>query len=272
MSQIGIYKYTNVINGKIYIGQSTNIQKRYSQHLYDATKRPERGTGVDRAIAKYGIENFKFEIIEECSVEKLNERERYWINFYDSYHNGYNCSLGGNSLKGSEHPRSILNEEDVWIIRDLYQQHINRKTVYEMFKDKGISERGFKKVWDNENCGHSEDQIGLSSLERALTQEEINLMYRDYQSGLNVYQISKKYNRDCGIVSKYMNNPIANQEVKYTGRAVKNLNTGLIFSSISKAAKWAKCGATTLTRHLYTDKIAGKVPDTGEPAQWIEIS
>lgn len=291
MTKIGIYKYTNKTNGKIYIGQSTNIHKRYIQHIYDSKHRPEKSTGIDKAIAKYGIENFEFEIIEECPVEQLNDREKYWIEYYNSYHQGYNCSLGGDSLKGAEHPRAILTEEEVWEIREMYKMHIPRSIVYEAFKDSGISARGFKKVWDNENwpgihedvyteenklwhkncVGHSEDQIGLSSLDRAINQEEIDLMYKDYQNGMNVYQLSKKYNRDCGIISKYMANPVAIQKINYKGRVVKNINTGLIFTSISKAAKWAGCGATTLTRHLYTDKIAGKVPETGEPAKWIEI-
>ena len=69
----GIYKYQNKLNGHIYIGQSINIDRRYAQHLYDAEHRPERSTGIDKAIAKYGIENFDFSIVEECSVEQLDE-------------------------------------------------------------------------------------------------------------------------------------------------------------------------------------------------------
>jgi len=68
---IGIYKYTNKLNGKIYVGQSNNIEKREMQHRYDAIYRPERGTGIDIAIAKYGIDNFNFEIIEECPIGRL---------------------------------------------------------------------------------------------------------------------------------------------------------------------------------------------------------
>ena len=62
---IGIYKYENKINGKIYIGLSTNIENRYKQHLYDAEHLEERRcSGIDYAIKKYGIENFDFQIIE----------------------------------------------------------------------------------------------------------------------------------------------------------------------------------------------------------------
>lgn len=73
----GIYKYKNKINGRIYIGQSTDIEHRYKQHLYDAKNRTEKSTGIDIAINKYGIENFCFEILEECDVNQLDERERF---------------------------------------------------------------------------------------------------------------------------------------------------------------------------------------------------
>lgn len=94
---IGIYKYQNKLNGKVYVGQSLDIARRYEQHIYDANNQPERGTGVDLAIRKYGIENFDFLVLEECSVDLLDERERYWISFYNSYNNGYNRSPGGSS-------------------------------------------------------------------------------------------------------------------------------------------------------------------------------
>ena len=64
---IGIYKFTNKINNKTYIGQSKSIETRYKRHLYDANKGSK--TIFHRALIKYGIENFTFEIIEECNKE-----------------------------------------------------------------------------------------------------------------------------------------------------------------------------------------------------------
>ena len=289
---IGIYKYTNKLNGQVYIGQSTDIENRYKQHLYDSSQRPDRGTGIDIAIHKYGIENFTFEIIEECQTKELNEKERYWIQYYDSYNNGYNRTLGGDSLKGEEHPRAILTKEQVIFIRDCYANHISRREVFKAISSSGITERGFLKIWNGEtwpdvhmdvytpenkewhkkNVGHSEDQIGLSSFDRAITQKEIDTWVQDYNKGFSINAIAKKYNRDNSTVEKYIANPVAIQKVNYKGRKVRNLNTNKVFMSISSAAKWAGCGATTLTRHLATDKIAGKIPDTNEPAKWEEIS
>lgn len=147
----GIYKYENKINKKIYIGQSVNIEKRYRQHLYCAENSIKNKMAIDRAIEKYGIDNFDFSIVEECRVEDLDDREKYWIAYYNSYKTGYNNTIGGLSLKGSDHPRAILNEQQVWEIREMYNSHISRRTVFEKFKDTGLTKRGFLKIWNGEN-------------------------------------------------------------------------------------------------------------------------
>lgn len=212
MIKTGIYKFENKINNKIYVGQSTNINKRYFGHLYDALNRPDKGSGVDPAILKYGIENFDFTILEECDVSLLDEKEIQWIAYYDSYHKGYNRTPGGKSLRGEEHPRAILTEKDVWIIREMYAKHYSRREVYAYFKETGITQRGFKKVrdgenwplvhidvytkenrlWHKNNTGHSKDQIGKSSLDRAIKQDEIDLWVMEYNNGLSINAIAKK--------------------------------------------------------------------------------
>lgn len=89
-----IYKITNTLNGKIYIGQtSTTIEHRWKQHIQDSKKYKDRP--LYRAFNKYGIDVFKIEIIEKCSPEEVNEKECFWITYYNSYHYGYNATLGG---------------------------------------------------------------------------------------------------------------------------------------------------------------------------------
>lgn len=93
-----IYKITNTINNKCYIGQtSKTIEKRWREHVAMSirTDRPDYKYPLYRALRKYKSENFVVEKIEECNIEKLNEREIYWIEFYDSYKNGYNQDMGG---------------------------------------------------------------------------------------------------------------------------------------------------------------------------------
>lgn len=93
-----IYKITCLINRKIYVGQTINFKQRISQHKRDSSKFIP---GIDAAIAKYGWENFFVEVIEECSVEQLNEREMFWIALLNSKApNGYNLTDGGDGIVG----------------------------------------------------------------------------------------------------------------------------------------------------------------------------
>lgn len=91
-----IYKITNKINQKVYIGQTIQTpSQRWYHHLTDA----KLGSDLKfhRALRKYGRENFTKDIIEEVEDELLNDREIYWISFYDSYEDGYNSTLGGDN-------------------------------------------------------------------------------------------------------------------------------------------------------------------------------
>lgn len=98
---IGIYKFTNKITGESYIGQSSNIARRYKEHRnrFDNFNKntPKEDTYFHSMLRHYGFDNFDFEIIEECSTNSLNEREVFYIAFYNTlYPNGYNKSQGGN--------------------------------------------------------------------------------------------------------------------------------------------------------------------------------
>ena len=98
----GIYKIENLINGKIYIGKSINIHKRFKSHINDSfnENKPSYDHLIHKAIRKYGVENFSFDIIERCDEKELNEKETYWISFYDccvldGKEKGYNMTRGG---------------------------------------------------------------------------------------------------------------------------------------------------------------------------------
>lgn len=88
---IGIYKITNKLNGKVYIGQSIDIDTRWRQHI-----NAKDNFAIHNAIKKYGEENFKFEVLLECPVDMLNVWERDMIALYDCISpNGYNLTEGG---------------------------------------------------------------------------------------------------------------------------------------------------------------------------------
>ena len=102
MRTSGIYKITNIVNNKIYIGQSIDIQERWYQHKYKAFDENEKGynSAIHLAMRKYGVENFSIEIIEKCAPELLDERERFWIQELNCVSpNGYNILEGGQGIR-----------------------------------------------------------------------------------------------------------------------------------------------------------------------------
>ena len=91
-----IYKITNQINGKQYVGKTMlTIEKRWQEHCKDSKRRKIEKRPLYSAMRKYGIENFKIEEIEECSDVIVNEREIYWIEKLQTFKNGYNVTIGG---------------------------------------------------------------------------------------------------------------------------------------------------------------------------------
>lgn len=123
---IGIYKITNLINGKCYIGQSRDINKRLNAHKTSAfdVLNHSYNNHFYKSIRKYGLENFSFEIIEECSIDQLNEREIYWIDKFNSFFNGYNLTFGGDN-SGTE----INKQKIIQIIADLEQTNLIQKEI-----------------------------------------------------------------------------------------------------------------------------------------------
>lgn len=150
---IGIYKITNKINNHSYIGLSTKVEERWKYHQSPYNQQRESYKNLYKAFKKYGIENFTFEILEECSIQELGEKEKYYIAKYDTYKNGYNMTTGGEDNVGSAHPNHKLTDEDVINIRIRYNNLERRKEVYELYKDR-IGESGFGKIWKGESWKH----------------------------------------------------------------------------------------------------------------------
>ena len=90
-----IYKITNKINNKCYIGKTSGtIEKRFQEHI-KAARYDNNKICLYQAMHKYGIENFIVEEIEECDNSILSSKEIYYIQYFDSYKNGYNMTVGG---------------------------------------------------------------------------------------------------------------------------------------------------------------------------------
>lgn len=138
-----IYKIENKINGKCYIGQSKNVKDRWRGHKRStrlvkegATIKHSQVQVVHLALAKYGINNFIFKVIEEVDTqEEANDRETYWVSYYNSYSNGYDADHGGmNAPKTEEWKKKVKetrmknggyghSEETKKLMSDTWYQH-----------------------------------------------------------------------------------------------------------------------------------------------------
>ena len=150
----GIYKITNIINGNAYIGKSINIENRFKEHkrraLFADTSK-EFNKVLYKAIRKYGIENFRFEILEVIEdINLLNSREMFWINYYNTYKKGYNQTIGGDGNKnvsGENHPNHKVSLLDVIDIRKRWAA--KKESVRDIYIDYSnkISKTGYKKIY-----------------------------------------------------------------------------------------------------------------------------
>lgn len=204
----GIYKITNKINNKSYIGQSVDIASRWYQY-YKPSKEAKEHSVIVKAIVKYGIENFIFDVIEECSVADLNDKEMYWVKYYGTYENGYNQTPGGDHNIGESNPNAKLTEQDVVFIRNLYNSKtvIKKHSLYEEYFQDKIAFRGFEKIWSGETWKHimpevytDENQhfystrakanLGESNGYSKATDERVMMMRQRYQfeTGRQIYQ------------------------------------------------------------------------------------
>ena len=132
-TMIGIYKIENLINGKVYIGQSLNIKQRWNKHKvnFKNLKRLEKNKPLYCAFRKYGLENFSFEIIQLCDKNSLNKLEIFYILQYCSNNskNGYNISLRESNSVFVK----LNNEIHQNIIKELSNLNKSKKQIAEEF-------------------------------------------------------------------------------------------------------------------------------------------
>lgn len=126
-----IYKITNSINHKVYIGKTTRtVEERWKEHQKDFNKDISQKRPLYAAMRKYGILAFTIEPIEECSAKELDERERYWIEIYGSFKNGYNATLGGDGKAYIDYDLVVSTYKETQNITKTAEiLHIGRDTV-----------------------------------------------------------------------------------------------------------------------------------------------
>ena len=214
-----IYKHTNLINNKVYIGQTCSKPERRWRKDGVGYKDSPR---FWNAIQSYGWENFSHEILQiNLSQEEANEREKYWISFYNSMDEdyGYNLTPGG----------------------DNYMKQLWENKEYKEKMKKSFSEAR-KKSWSDPTFKEKAQKQLLDGLAKAWNDPDWRKQRIQNMMG------SKNSN----------------------AKAVKNIQTGLVFSTIKQAAKWAGLNSVSgIGQCCKGQQISsGHHPQTGVPLHW----
>lgn len=139
-----IYCISNKINNKLYIGKTTyaTIEQRFKEHCRDCKRIIYEKRPLYSAMNKYGIENFEISLIEEVELSQLEKREQYWIEYYDSYHNGYNATLGGDGRILYDYNLFIEDYNKGMLVKEIAEKHgCDAGTVTKALHSCGINSR-----------------------------------------------------------------------------------------------------------------------------------
>lgn len=201
---IGIYKITNNKNNLAYVGQSNNIQRRFSEHR---SKKGVRKDSLHSAIQSEGVENFLFEVLEECALEDLNRRETYWIRFYDTVKTGYNFSYGGDEHStGENNGRAKISESEVVEIRKAYNNKERRRDVYKKYSHK-ISFHTFASIWDGTQWSHVMPEV--------FSKENLEFFSR------------KASNGELSTFAAFSNEEVLKMRERYVSETAKSIYQGI---------------------------------------------
>lgn len=243
---IVIYKITNLINHKIYIGQTIEYEERIRHHKQTAFREnsKEKDRPLYRAIRKYGLDNFKFEIIDKAdSIEELNEKEIYYINKYDSCvdnEKGYNLDKGGKNGRKSEETKRKIGDAQMGELNHAYGKrggdcHNAKKIknmttgkIYASMLDCAVEEYGDKKY--------------LKQISRVCSPNSNRQSYKG-----NVYRLLDEQ----GNVIEKDTEPV---NTAFSKVMVIDILSGKVFNSISEASKYFN-----ISHNMVRDRIYNRV-------------
>jgi group I intron endonuclease len=252
--KVVVYKYTNKINGKVYVGITTQkLENRHALHLAKIND----GTYFHNALKKYGAENFSLNIIDEAkTLKELREKEKYWIAYYNSYAfdesaNGYNLTIGGDGITGY-----VFSEKDRRKMSKIRRgKKHSKETIVKMKraqkgdahwtcrKEYPLTPKVLKLCKDNakRNLGKRHSEETKAKMSRAHKGRPLSEAAKRKISGAN----------------------------NYNAKSVICLTTGEVFGAISEASKQYGINASNIGECCKGKRMsAGTHPDTGEKMIW----
>lgn len=205
-----IYKITNRINNKCYIGATLDWERRFYQHRYNYKQVKAKPSLINTnrrfhqaitiAFYRYGIDNFDFEVLEECSKNDMKQREQFYVKKFNSWHNGYNSTAGGDT------PYNPILENDIKNIIFLYQQNLNIEQISQkLHKAKRIVVR----VLEDEGLRTKGESEFLSQKEHIIALYQKGCTYRDIAKMVGCSNsTARNYCKKERIVSRNTSKPV----------------------------------------------------------------
>lgn len=199
----------NTINGKIYIGQSRDISSRWLHHRSDLRGGYHSNKHLLGAWKKYGEAAFDFSIIEETTEKELNDRERFWITYYDSVNNGYNFDYGGDGVFGYRHSEEEIDKmRRIQSPRIILQFDKDCKFIKEWI---GGSSHIVKTIGGTKECillrcDHRIKQMSLYKDSYWVYKEEYlsdNFTWEKYFSNIKIVEIKTPIKRETKRICQY---------------------------------------------------------------------
>ena len=200
-----IYKITNNINGKSYVGKTLNtVSSRFKEHICDSKHEVRKNRPLYKAFNKYGIENFRVETLEECDDTDASEREMFWIKELDTFHKGYNATLGGDG-----------------------KQYVNRALIILLW----LADKNIKFISDF--TGYSRDTISdILKSYRVSSKEILSRANNDRKKSVDMYDLNGNYLRTFSSpyeASKFINNKHSRSHIDSVCRGKRKTAYGFIW-------------------------------------------
>lgn len=203
-----IYSYTNLINGKKYIGQTINPEERYKAHYSNAfnSNHSEYNSVFHKAVRKYGWNNFKYEILLTTDdINILNTLEQYYIQYYNTKTpNGYNVLEGGRNSarpKNMEYRKKIslskgnLSEQEIVNIRIAYANGESPSKYFKEHYNGQMHYNSFLNIWTGQKYKQIMPEVIQKGRHSKLNLELARQIRKEYADGKTSYdRLAEKYN------------------------------------------------------------------------------
>lgn len=227
-NKIGVYQIRNIINDKVYVGSSKDIYKRKKQHFSSLIQNKHENNKLQKSFNKYGLKNFKFEVLETLSdIKELINTEQYWIDKLNSVKNGYNIQPFAGCIKITEDikQRMIENHAD-------FSGNKNPSSKSVVRLEDGVIYSTMKEACENNNIKH------ISSLCLACYSKN-HIAGKYHWLTLEDYKKTTKDN-----ISKIINKPCKNSK-----KVICN-ETGIVYNSIKEANRKTGIGVNIIAQYI----------------------